>query len=172
MPVCSCTSRRCVAMGVLKCGIIAVVGRRSFGRIFHRRTACGFGLQQLIHGTISRTCDYAVTPPGILAALHLTPRISIIVVVRLFYFFYISIEIVLLKEQAPRRHISVPVVWNILSVPLPFFFFPIPFPEMSLIFFREMTSRAYRFFLFAFLLCRLSLLDMAWCLKMVTKGAW
>jgi hypothetical protein len=38
-----------------------------------------------------------------------------IVVVRLFCFFYIRIEIVLLEEQAPRRHISVPVVWSILS---------------------------------------------------------
>jgi hypothetical protein len=43
---------------------------------------------------------------------------------------------------------------------------------MPLIFFPEMTSRAYRFFLFAFLLWAQSLLDMAWCLKMVTEVAW
>jgi hypothetical protein len=67
--------------------------------------------------------------------------------------FYIRIEIIVLEEQAPRRHISVPVVWSILS----FRFFFCPFPRN---FFPEMTSRAYRF-LFAFLLCGLSLLDMA-----------
>jgi hypothetical protein len=76
-----------------------------------------------------------------------TRIIAVIVIVRLFCFFYIRIEIVLLEEQAPRRHISVPVFWSILSI-----FFTIPFPEMPLIFFPEMTSRAYRFFLFAFLL--------------------
>jgi hypothetical protein len=109
------TSRRCGAIGVLKYGIIAVVWRRSLGRIFHR-TACGFGLLQTVRGTISRTCDYTVTPPGKLAPLHLTPTkiIIIVVVVRLFCFFYITIEIVVLEEQAPRRHISVPVVWSIL----------------------------------------------------------
>jgi len=103
-------------MGVLKYGIIAVVGRRRFGRIFHRRTACGFGLRQSIRGTISCTCDYTVTPPGKLAPLHLTPTRFIVVVFRLVCFFYIRIEIVLPEEQAPRRHISVPVVWSFLSV--------------------------------------------------------
>lgn len=43
-------------------------------------------------------------------------RIIIVVIFRLFCFFYIRIEIVLLGRQAPRRHVSVPVVWSILSV--------------------------------------------------------
>ena len=78
--------------------------------------ACGFGLLQSVRGTISRTRDYTVTPPGKLASLHLTPtRIITVVVVRLICFSYIRIEI-LLEELAPRRHVSVPVVWSILSV--------------------------------------------------------
>jgi len=68
-----------------------------------------------------------------------------------------ALEFKSLEEQEPRRHISVPDVMSILSVR----FSTLSFPEMSLIFFPEMTSRAYRFILFAFLLCGLSLLDMA-----------
>jgi hypothetical protein len=128
---------------------IVVEGRRSFGRIFHRTASA-------VRGIISRTCDCTVTPPGKLAPLHLTlTRIIIFDVVRLFCSTSELKSSSWKSKRSPPYFLSCRLEHSICP------FFTVPFPEMSLIFFPEMTSRAYRFFLFAFLLCGLSFLDMA-----------